>query len=180
MLGRTGGQKQKYLSPPLPAPQLRPVKVNLLKCCFQSLIHFRVSILCPSRGLSSWKSANGRKCNIIRLPSTCPSPSLPLLALRSLPLPQFSPWMLGAVCRRGLFVDVFSKEQLVEKSREADNLDFQGRLLADANPCLFALSIARARGSIVRARLGEVCWEAALLEASGGPSPSPQGMDVCV
>ena len=52
----------------------------------------------------------------------------PLLALHSLPLPQFSPRLLGSVCGRCLLMRL-PKKQPVERSKGTENVDLQGRLL---------------------------------------------------
>lgn len=52
----------------------------------------------------------------------------PLLALHSLPLPQFSPRLLGSVCGRCMLMRL-PKKQPVERSKGTENVDLQGRLL---------------------------------------------------
>lgn len=107
----------------------------------------------------------------------------PLLALHSLPLPQFSPRLLGSVCGRCLLMRL-PKKQPVERSKGTENVDLQRRLLGVRYSFGLCRVVRLSRGGVgvgvgstVRARLGEVCWEAALWEGSRGLRPSPQGTD---
>lgn len=131
-------------------------------------------ILCTNHGFSSWKSGNRRKCDIIRLPTTCPHrlcppvyPSLPTLASR---LPR----LLRARLWTG-FVDVLSKEPPGEKSKLVT-------WISQEDSIMFASVLCLSRGFLLLgAQQGErfvpplLVWKYRI-----GSQPSPQGMDVWV
>ena len=69
----------------------------------------------------------------------------PLLALHSLPLPQFSPRLLGSVCGRCLLMGL-PKEQPVERSEGTENVDLPGRLLGVRCSSRLCRAVRRSRG----------------------------------
>ena len=114
--------------------------------------------------------------------SACPSPSLPA-ACPALPTPASVLPTAAGICLWSVFVDGFTKGAARGKIRRDRERRFARTapwrsLLLPSLPCRPPEPGRGAGcGSTVRARPGEVWWEATLWEGSRGPRPSPQGTD---